>query len=163
MRWSTWRVARASASAGLLAGGLLAASGPACGELIEFFGEDPNGSATVPLSAAELVNSSAAEAAFRVGLDDAVTEDFEGIATATGTPLAIFSGTTTLGGSGSVAFVETGTSNGAGRYSVPIPDGSTQYWDVGAGAIPTFTIDYRRWRRSGSTTSTSATEAARCA
>jgi len=130
------------AAAGVL--GWVVASGAlaAHAALLEFFGEDPKGSSSVPLTAAEMVESMAAEAEFKSQLPGTVTETFEGIATGTGPPFAIFSGTTTLNGSGSVAHVEAGVTNGAGRYSVPIPPGSTQYWDVGAGDTPTFTVDF---------------------
>jgi len=133
---------RLALAAGVLGWVVVSGAPAAPAALLEFFGEDLNGSSSVPLTVAEMVESMAAEAEFKSQLPGTVTETFEGIATGTGPPLAIFSGTTTLNGSGSVAYVEAGTTNGAGRYSVPIPPGSTQYWNVGAGDTPTFTVDF---------------------
>jgi len=100
---------------------------------IIFFGEDLNGSSAVPL--ASTPNSSAAELSFLNSLTGVGTEDFEGIAAGSVAPLVLTfpgAGTATLLGSGNVAAVAPGTTNGVGRYSVPSAS-SSNFWDAGTG------------------------------
>jgi hypothetical protein len=111
-----------------------------------FRGEDFNNSATTPLSATPL--SDAAAAAFLATLSGVGTETFESFAAGTTGPLVLsFPGSggalagTLSGGSGQVSAVATGTTNGAGRYSVPSP-GSTNFWEVAAGFGGDFTVSF---------------------
>ena len=120
-----------------VAAGLLGLSGTASAYMA-YFGEDLNHSASVALTATP--NSSAQEAAFKALLSGVGTENFEGQTVGASTPLALsFPGTgsttvtaTLSGGGGTVAAVTSGSTNGAGRYSVP-SSGSTRYWEVNAG------------------------------
>jgi len=116
--------------------------GPASAAYVTF-GEDLNNSATVPL--ASTPNSSAKSAQFQSLLIGVGTEDFEGIATGTVAPLGLTfpgAGMATLsGGSGVVAAVAPGTTNGFGRYSVPSPS-SSKFWDVSAGGTGDFVVTF---------------------
>jgi hypothetical protein len=107
-----------------------------------FFGEDPNSSATVPLSSTP--SSSSAESAFKSQLTGIGTETFEAQAAGQGTPLILTfpgAGTATLsGGDGIVAAVPSGTAS-FGRYSVPSAT-STQFWEVEAGGTGDFAITF---------------------
>lgn len=102
-----------------------------------FFGEDLNASATVPL--ANTPNATAAELAFKSGLNNISTENFEAKTTGATAPLALtFTGagaplTATLTGSGSVFAAAPGSTNGVGRYSVPSAS-SSKWWEAQAGA-----------------------------
>ena len=87
---------------------------------ITFFGEDLGLGEGTALSL--FPNATAAEALFLSNLSGGVgTQDFEGFSAGTGAPLALtFPGSTgsitaTLSGSGFVANVAPGTTNGAGR------------------------------------------------
>jgi hypothetical protein len=111
-----------------------------------YFGEDINNSATDPLSSTPL--SDAASSSFLTALSGVGTETFEQQTTGATAPLAmIFPGATgsftaTLsGGAGQVAEVVPGTTNGAGRYSVPSAT-SARFWEVGAGGGGNFTITF---------------------
>ncbi|HCZ16535.1 MAG TPA: PEP-CTERM sorting domain-containing protein [Candidatus Accumulibacter sp.] len=108
-----------------------------------FFGEDANGSASVPL--ASTPNSNAAQASFLSFLTGVGTETFETQTTGASAPLILTfpgAGTATLsGGSGSVQAVAPGTTNGAGRYSIPSAS-SSKYWEVSAGGGGNFTITF---------------------
>lgn len=114
-----------------------------------YFGEDLNQSADNPLPSTPL--SDAASSAFLATLSGVATETFESTTPGTLAPLALnFPGATgsftaTLsGGSGHVAAVTPGTTDGFGRYSVPSAT-SSRYWFVGVGfgedVIITFSED----------------------
>jgi hypothetical protein len=104
-----------------------------------FFGEDVNNSESTPLAA--FPNANAAEAAFLSNLIGVGTEDFEGFTAGTVAPLNLVfpgAGTATLtGGSGEIASVAAGTTNGFGRYGTS----ATNYWEVDAGSGD-FVIDF---------------------
>jgi hypothetical protein len=106
-----------------------------------FFGEDLNGNGNVALSS--IPNSSAAETAFLSQLTGVGTETFE--SQSGGAPLALTfpgAGTATLtGGGGVVSSVTPGSTNGAGRYSIPSAS-SSNYWEVSAGSSGDFTITF---------------------
>jgi hypothetical protein len=114
-----------------------------------YFGEDINNNingATEPLSSTPV--SDAASSSFLAKLSGVGTETFEQRTTGSTPPLAIaFPGATgsfiaTLtGGSGLVAEVTPGSTNGAGRYSVPSAT-STKFWEVAAGIGGDFTITF---------------------
>jgi hypothetical protein len=110
---------------------------------LTYFGEDLNNSASVPL--ASTPNASAAETAFLSSLTGVGTETFESIASGTSAPLVLNfpgAGTATLsGGNGSVESVTPGTTNSAGRYSIPSAS-SSNYWEVVAGGGGNFTINF---------------------
>lgn len=109
---------------------------------LSYFGEDLNSSATTPLSS--IPNSSGAETSFKSNLVGVGTETFEGQTTGAGSPLALTfpgAGTATLSGSGSVVSVTPGTTNGAGRYSVPSAT-SSKYWSVTTGVGVDFTVTF---------------------
>ena len=98
---------------------------------ITFFGEDLGLGEGTALSL--FPNATAAEALFLSNLSGGVgTQDFAGFSAGTGAPLALtFPGSTgsitaTLSGSGFVANVAPGTTNGAGRYATS----GSQYWDT---------------------------------
>ena len=107
-----------------------------------FFGQDLNGSNSVPL--ANTPNANAAANSFLSNLIGVGTETFEGQATGAAQPLGLVfpgAGTATLsGGSGSVISVPSGTSS-AGRYSIPSAT-TTQLWQVSAGGGGNFTITF---------------------
>lgn len=115
------------------------AAGPASAAYQSFFGEDRNSSATAPL--ASVPNSASAEALFLANLAAGVgTEDFEAqaLGSADGRTLAFpgFSGSigATLSGTGiTVDAVVPGSTDGAGRYSVP-SGSSARYVRANAGA-----------------------------
>jgi len=93
---------------------------------VVFFGEDLGGGEETPL--ASWPNSDAARDAFVSNLVGVGTEDFEGFAPGTGTPLPIVfpgAGTATLQGNGEVFEVLGGGTNGFGRY----PISGTRYWE----------------------------------
>jgi hypothetical protein len=124
-------IIKAGAAALLLAAGT-AGSGSAAP--LTFFGEDLGQGETVRLAATP--NADAARNAFFANLVGVGTETFEGFTAGTGAPLAVSfgaAGTATLGGSGSVASVPTGT-NGVGRY----PISGDQYWETGQNFTITF-------------------------
>jgi hypothetical protein len=121
-----------------------------------FFGEDPNNSATVPLSSTP--NSDAARSQFLAGLVKSGTETFETQTTGASAPLTLnFPGTgaagvtaTLLGTatSGTVIAVNPGTTNGAGRYSIPSPT-SSKYWEADAvSAANNFSIFFSKTLRA---------------
>jgi hypothetical protein len=111
---------------------------------LTFFGEDVNNSESVPL--ASTPNSDNAQAQFLSHLIGVGTETFEAPDQTIGqtAPLALSfpgAGTATLtGGSGSVAGVTPGSTNGVGRYSVPSAS-SSQFWEVDAGG-GSFTVTF---------------------
>lgn len=111
-----------------------------------FFGEDLNNSSTVAVSS--IPNSSAAETSFKSFLTGVGTETFEGQTTGAAAPLTLsfpgFGGgslSATLTGGGIVSAVTPGTTNSAGRYSIPSAT-SSKYWEVTAGGGSTFTINF---------------------
>ena len=125
--------------ASILGASLYLGAGTAGAGYNSVFGEDLNGNPTVPLASIPI--SSAAETFFRAPLSGVGTETFESQTTGAGAPLALifpgFSGsiTTTLtGGSGSVAQVTPGTTDGFGRYSIPSGT-SSKFWEVDAGRV----------------------------
>lgn len=130
-----------------LATGLLAYSSSVSAYMI-YFGEDVNNSATVPLTT--IPNSSGAAASFMAKLSGVGTETFESIDPGTTTsPWMELSfpgagGSTTMtarltGGDGYVSEVAPGSTDGAGRYSIPSA-GSTRYLEVEAGGTGNFEI-----------------------
>jgi len=124
-------IIKAGAAALLLTVGA-ASSGSAAP--ITFFGEDLGQGENVRLAATP--NADAARNAFFANLVGVGTETFEGFSAGTGAPLAVnfgAAGTATLGGSGEVASVPTGT-NGVGRY----PISGDNYWETGAAFTITF-------------------------
>jgi len=115
---------------------LLVGAGVASAQEV-FFGEDPgSGDNNVPLGATP--NADAARAAFfeRLVLGGTGTEDFEGFTAGEGAPLVVdFTVlTATLTGSGQVANVTPGTTDGDGRYATS----GAQYWDTDQN----FTVDF---------------------
>lgn len=126
-----------------LATGLLAYSGSASAYLL-YFGEDVNDSATVPLTS--IPNSSGAASSFMSKLSGVGTETFEGIDPALPMPSPLtlsFPGgpamTAELIGSGAVQEVPKGSTDGAGRYSIPSAT-STRYYEAAAGTAGNFEI-----------------------
>lgn len=116
---------------GVLLSVLTFVAGSACAAPLTFFGEDLGLGEGVRL--ASHPNADAAQAAFLANLVGVGTEDFEGYADGTGTPLAISfpgAGTATLSGGGVVEEIPAGT-NGFGRY----PISGDKYWDTGAVAF----------------------------
>lgn len=115
------------AIAAIIAAPLAATAAP-----VTFYGVDLNNSPSTPLSL--IPNSSGAEAAFLANLVGVGTENFEGFAAGTAAPLALTfpgAGTATLtgGGPGVITAVTPGTTNGAGRYSIP-SGASSKYFEV---------------------------------
>lgn len=117
-----------------------------------YFGEDTNGSPTVPLSSTP--KSDAARDSFLSKLINVGTETFEGQASGASAPLPLtFKGasgdvTATLsGGGGSVKAVTPGKTDDSGRYSVPSAT-TSKYWNVEAGTedspANTFTVTFSR-------------------
>lgn len=115
---------------------------------VTYFGEDLQTAGigeTFPL--ASVPNSNAAEFAFLSSLTGVGTEDFELQATGATEPLMLeFPGfgngslyVTLSGGQGSVQEVTPGTTNGAGRYSIPSLS-SGKFFEVNGGA--NFFIDF---------------------
>lgn len=114
-------------------GAMMATSASAA--TITFFGEDQGLGEFTPLPAAARVNSTAARNAFFSNLVGVGTEDFE--TRAGGAPLAVSfgaAGTATLLGTGSVAVVTPGTTNGVGRYATS----GSRYWETGSSFSLTF-------------------------
>lgn len=96
-----------------------------------FFGEDLGVGENTRLTSHP--NSDAAKSDFFSNLTGVGTEDFEGFATGSGTPLAASfgsAGTATLQGGGEVETVASGT-NGFGRY----PISGDNYWDTDSGSF----------------------------
>jgi hypothetical protein len=108
-----------------------------------YFGEDLNNNGSTPLSS--IPNASGAEGSFLGQLIGVGTETFEGQAAGSVAPLVLSfpgAGTATLtGGNGSVSSVAPGTTNGAGRYSIPSAT-SSNFWQVTAGGSGNFTITF---------------------
>jgi len=110
-----------------------------------FFGEDLNNSAAVPL--ASTPNSSAAQASFLSHLIGVGIETFEAPDNTAGqsAPLSLNfpgAGTATLsGGNGVIVAVTPGSTNGAGRYSIPSAS-SSQFWEVQAGGGGNFSVTF---------------------
>lgn len=126
----------------LIAAALAASGAGNAYAYLTFFGEDLNNSNSVPL--ASTPNSSTAESAFLSNLTGVGTETFESIAPGTVAPLVLTfpgAGTATLSGQGQVVDVAPGTTNGAGRYSIPSAT-SSNYFSVDAGGSPAFTITF---------------------
>jgi len=94
---------------------------------VTFFGEDLGLGESTPLSA--WPNATAAETAFLSNLVGVGTEDFESLSVGTSVPIPLTfpgAGTATLTGSGAIASVPTGSTNGVGRYAIS----GTQYVEV---------------------------------
>lgn len=101
-----------------------------------YFGEDLGLGESTPL--ASHANADAARAAFLAQLIGVGTETFESFAPGTGGPLVAdfgAAGTATLGGSGNVASVTPGTTNGLGRYAIS----GSQFWEASSGG---FTLSF---------------------
>lgn len=101
-----------------------------------FFGEDFGLGETTPLT--EWPNATSAEAAFLSSLSGVGTENFESYSSGTGAPLDLTfpgAGLATLSGSGSIASVPVGSTNGVGRYATS----GTSYWDAANVFSITFT------------------------
>lgn len=109
---------------------------PAAAVYMTFFGDDPNGSNTVPL--ATFPFATAARTSFLSNLVGVGTETFE---TRSGSaPLALTfpgAGTATLNGIGSVSIVTPGTTNGFGRYATS----GSRFWEAAASPTASFIID----------------------
>ena len=91
-----------------------------------YFGEDPGIGETTPL--ASFPDATTAANNFLATIVDAGVEDFESYAPGMVSPLAIdfgTAGTATLVGSGQIAEVAPGTTNGFGRY----PTSGTKFWE----------------------------------
>ena len=108
-----------------------------------FFGEDLNSSATVPLPS--FPNASSAESDFLSNLVGTGTEDFEGFADGTDTPLNLtFPGSTgnitaTLsGGGGQIESIPAGQTNGGGRYGTS----PNNFFEVEAGGANNFEVEF---------------------
>lgn len=104
-----------------------------------FFGEDVHNSEFTRIAATP--NADAAEASFLSFLTGTSTEDFEGFAEGTGTPLNLsFTGSaaalsaTLSGGNGTIQAVPLGTTNGVGRYATS----GTNFFEVRAGGANNF-------------------------
>jgi hypothetical protein len=107
-----------------------------------FFGQDLNGSATIPL--ASTPNSSAAEALFKANLIGVGTEDFEAQPLLAGPTLSLNfpgAGTATLNSSNGAVCDRATCGESFGRFSVP---GGSKYWEVDAGPGSTFSIDFNQ-------------------
>ena len=103
-----------------------------------FFGQDLGLGEGTPLPAVSRINSTAAQNSFLSNLVGVGTETFEGFATGTSAPLNLSfpgAGTATLGGTGSIATVTPGTTNGVGRYAIS----GSNFWEVSSG---NFTIGF---------------------
>jgi hypothetical protein len=115
-----------------------------------YFGEDLNNSELEPLKTTP--KSDQARESFLSRMGKVGTETFEKQETGVAAPLKLsFPGsagalTATLsGGQGKVGFVDSGKTNGVGRYSVPSPT-TNKFWDVaaGTGAASTFDVTFDR-------------------
>jgi hypothetical protein len=98
-----------------------------------YFGEDlGNGEGAAPIAA--FPNSSAAQASFLAGLLNPGVENFESLGGSAPLAVNFANGTTaTLNGTGAVAAVANGTTNGVGRFGIsgdPDSDGFDRYWDA---------------------------------
>lgn len=98
-----------------------------------FSGIDTNGNAGIQVAS---TNSGAAEASFKAGLVGVGTQNFESYSDNSGaavvSPISLgAAGTATVTGSGTVRSNPLGSTNGAGRYSVP---GGTKFWETDAGS-----------------------------
>ena len=113
---------------------------PASAGYLQFFGEDLNSSATVPLAATP--NSNAAQTAFLSSLVGVGTETFEGFATNTPAPLLLLFGAagnaTLSGGGGVISTVAPGSTNGFGRYAIS----GSNFWEVNAGGGGNFLVTF---------------------
>lgn len=125
------------ALAALIASAAAAEAAPAT-----FFGEDLNNSETVRL--ATTPNADAAKADFLSFLTGTSTEDFEGFADGTSTPLNLsFTGSagalsaTLTGGGGAIETVAPGASD-VGRY----PTSGTKFFEVAAGGANNFVATF---------------------
>jgi len=101
-----------------------------------FFGQDDNGSNTVPLAAHPLATG--ARTSFLSSLVGVGTEDFE--AHSGGAPLALTfpgAGSATLTGTGSIVSVPPGATNGFGRYATS----GSKFWEATAGTTSSFSVD----------------------
>ncbi len=108
---------------------LLAVSSASWAAATVYFGEDLGLGEGTPLAAAARPNSSAAGASFLAALTGVGTENFESYAADTPASLVLSfagAGTATLNGSGRIASVTPGTTNGFGRYGTS----GSQYWQV---------------------------------
>ena len=108
-----------------------------------FFGEDLNSSAVFPLPS--FPNASSAESDFLSNLVGTETEDLEGFADGTGTPLNLtFPGSTgnitaTLsGGGGQIESIPAGQTNGVGRYGTS----PNNFFEVAAGGANNFQVEF---------------------
>jgi hypothetical protein len=131
----TSRTLRLPALASLFAGIALSAQAVP----VTFSGIDPNGPQVALTSTP---NSDAARANLFSNLTGVGTETFE--TQSGGAPLTVsfgVAGAATLTGSGSVMSVAPGTTNGAGRYSVPSAT-SSKYFEVTAGGGGTFGLTF---------------------
>jgi hypothetical protein len=93
-----------------------------------FFGQDLGLGEGTPLPVASRINSTAAQNSFLANLVGVGTETFEGFPTGTSAPLNLTfpgAGTATLGGTGAIATVTPGSTNGFGRYAVT----GSNYWE----------------------------------
>ena len=117
-------------------------SGTASGAYVAYFGEDINGSSSVPLLLSQMPNSLAAQSTFLGGLSNVGTENFETVTVGTFGPLTLnFAGSSgnlsaTLSGAGVVASVTPLSPSNGGRYSVP---GGNRYWQADAAS---FTVTF---------------------
>lgn len=135
----------------LVAGFALAFSSAASAGYASFAGEDLNDDSFTPLTT--LTHSGGAETLFKSGLSSGVaTETFESQLAGATAPLTLtFKDQVTLatkvtatlgGGSGSVQAVTPGSTDGAGRYSIPSAT-SSKYWFVNAAdSANSFTVTF---------------------
>ncbi|HCB14011.1 MAG TPA: PEP-CTERM sorting domain-containing protein [Gammaproteobacteria bacterium] len=92
-----------------------------------YFGEDLNGSSTLPLSS--FPGATAAQSSFLALINTPTIEDFEGFSDGKSGPLTITFpdlGDAILTGDGLVRTIESGKTNGLGRYATS----GTNYWSV---------------------------------
>ena len=133
----------------VLAGAMFLSTAASAG-YTTFAGEDLNDDAFNPLTS--LPNSTAAETSFKSNLSSGVaTETFENQTTGATAPLTLHfvdsitnvdTTATLTGGGGRVVAVAQGSTNGAGRYSVPSAS-SSKFWEVDAGGTAgAFTITF---------------------
>lgn len=114
---------------------------------VTFFGEDQNNSATIPLSSTPKADAQQKE--FLSKLVTPGVETFESQTVGAKAPLALkfpgFGNTelsaTLTGSTGAVVAVESGKTDGAGRYSVPSAS-TRNFWQVEAGSEGSFTVDF---------------------
>lgn len=105
-----------------------------------FFGEDLNNDGNIALIGTP--NATTAENQFLNVLSGVGTEDFESFSTGVGAPLGLsFPGAanaTLSGGSGAVATVTPGSTNGVGRYGTS----GSNFFEVSAGGAGNFVVDF---------------------